>query len=485
MRLDEHLFRQRAFIGGEWVGSGSIAVTNPYDSAVLGKVPEMGAVGAAAAIDAADEAWVGWRETPGPERARLLAAWAAKMGELKQPLAEIMTAEQGKPLAESLGEIDYAASFISWFAEETRRISGRVMSEAIAGKKIITLRQPVGVTAVITPWNFPSAMITRKVAPALAAGCTTVVRPASETPFSALALAVLAEDAGIPPGVVNVITGEAEPIGRVMTFSDKVRKLSFTGSTRVGKLLMRRAAESIKNLSLELGGNAPFIVLADADLGVAVAAAIASKFRNAGQTCVCADRFFVQKPIYEDFCRRLAAEAAKLKVGDGFAADTQIGPMISASALEATVKAVTAAAEQGARVLCGGEIVEKGKLFFAPTVLADVGEKMAVMTEENFAPVAPIMSFDTVEEAIKLANASPFGLASYLCGKDMANVFKVAEGIEAGIVGINTGIISNAAAPFGGVKQSGIGREGGREGIDAFLETKYICLAQGELTQDK
>lgn len=479
MKLDKHLFRQQAFIDGEWVGSGSIPVTNPSNFETIGKVTEVGAAGAERAIDAADKAWHGWKNTAGVERSRLLGLWAARMHELKQPLAEIMTAEQGKPLAESLGEIDYAASFIQWFAEEARRISGRVMSEAIVGKKIITLRQSVGVTAVITPWNFPSAMITRKVAPALAAGCTTVIRPASETPFSALALAVIAEEVGIPPGVVNVITGKSDPIGRAMTDSDKVRKLSFTGSTGVGRLLMGRAAATIKNLSLELGGNAPFIVLADADLGIAVEAAIASKFRNAGQTCVCADRFFVQQPLYRDFCRLLAEKTSELKIGDGFAPGVEVGPMISASALEATVATVAAAVAAGAKILCGGEVVEKGKLFFAPTVLADVTPQMAVMAEENFAPIAPVMSFKTVDEAIKLANNSPFGLASYLCGKDLANVLKVAEEIEAGIVGINTGIISNAAAPFGGVKQSGIGREGGAEGLDAFLETKYICLANG------
>ena len=471
--LDTKLFKSQHYINGKWLGKPVLEVTNPSTDEVIGKVAAGTATETNEAIAAAHTAFIKWRDVPALERARLLRSWGDLMLQNQDSLAHIMTLEQGKPFGEAKGEIAYAASFIHWFSGEAIRISGLVMNDST--KKILTLRQPVGVCAVITPWNFPAAMITRKLAPALAAGCTAVVRPASQTPFSALALAELAHQAGIPKGVVNILTGSAEPIGEAMMASNTVRKFSFTGSTGVGRLLMAKAAATIKNLSLELGGNAPFIVLEDANLTKAVDEAIVSKFRNAGQTCVCADRFLVHKAIYKEFCQRLTEKTKALRVGDGFEKGVEVGPLISSEAVTQTHQAVTKALSQGAKLLCGGE--KLGGNFYAPTVLADCTSQMAVMENENFAPVAPVMAFESSDEAIRLANNSPLGLASYLCGNNLSEVLRVAERIEAGIVGVNSGIISDAVAPFGGVKQSGLGREGGFEGLDAYLETKYIRLS--------
>ncbi|WP_417909275.1 NAD-dependent succinate-semialdehyde dehydrogenase [Candidatus Electronema sp. PJ] len=478
---NKELLRNRCFVGGSWVDSATgrtIEVHNPATRELIGTVPSLNREEARQAIAAAEAAWFGWRKLTAHERSRLIRRWYDLIIEHQHDLAVIMTAEQGKPLAESLGEILYGASFVEWFAEEAKRVYGDTIPMAQPGKRIIVLKQPVGVCAAITPWNFPSSMITRKVAPALAAGCPVVVKPATQTPFSALALAVLAEQAGLPPGVFNVLTGPAREIGSELTANPSVRKLSFTGSTEVGKVLMRQCADTVKKVSLELGGHAPFIVFDDADLNEAVAGAIASKFRNSGQTCVCANRFIVQKGIYKTFAERLIkAVTEQLKVGNGFEAGVNQGPLIDLNSVLKVEEQVKDALNKGARLGCGGKRVGETGFFFEPTVLLDVTPNMLIAREETFGPVAPLFSFSTEEEAVALANDTPYGLASYFYSRDIGKCWRVAENLEYGMVGINTGIMSTESAPFGGIKESGIGREGSKYGIEEYLELKYLCLA--------
>ena len=483
MKIQDHdLLRRQAYLGGEWVDADSgltLMVTDPANGEVIAEVPDMGIAETRRAIQAAEAAWPAWRVLTAGERSQRLRLWHDLMLESQEDLARIMTAEQGKPLAEARGEIAYAASFIDWFAEEGRRVYGDIIPPHLADKRILVLKQPIGVCAAITPWNFPSAMLTRKAAAALAAGCTLVARPASETPLSALALAVLAERAGIPAGVFNVITGASGPIGQELTSNPVVRKLSFTGSTAVGKLLMRQCADTLKKLSLELGGNAPFIVFDDADLEAAVAGAIQSKYRNTGQTCVCANRFLVQDGIYDDFAARLAEQAGELKVGPGLESGVVQGPLINQAAVAKVEAHIADALDKGACLLAGGARHALGGTFFQPTVLADVDAGMLVAREETFGPVAPLFRFQTEAEAINLANATEFGLAAYFFTRDLARAWRVSEALEYGLVGINTGLVSTAVAPFGGVKQSGLGREGSRYGIEEYLEIKYVCLQLG------
>ncbi len=476
---DPTLFRQQCHVDGAWIGAAngaSLAVTNPATGAVLGTVPALDAAGATAAVAAARTAFPGWAARTAGERALLLRRWYELIVAHVDDLAMLMTAEQGKPLAEARGEVLYAASFVEWFAEEARRIYGDVIPGHQADKRILVLRQPVGVVAAITPWNFPAAMITRKVAPALAAGCTVVCKPASQTPYSALALAELGVRAGLPRGAFNVITGPAGPIGGVLTRDPRVRKLSFTGSTEVGKRLMAECAGTLKKLSLELGGNAPFIVFDDADLDAAVAGAITSKYRNTGQTCVCANRLLVQSGVYETFATRLVAAVRTLRVGDGLAGETDQGPLIDVAALAKVEEHVADAVGKGAVVATGGRRHALGGTFYEPTVLTGVTTAMQVAREETFGPVAPIFRFETEAEAIALANDTEFGLASYLYTRDLARSWRVSEALEYGIVGLNTGLISTAVAPFGGIKESGTGREGSKYGILDFTELKYICV---------
>ncbi|WP_374266326.1 NAD-dependent succinate-semialdehyde dehydrogenase [Zoogloea sp.] len=473
------LLRQACYIDGQWVGadSGETApVINPASGAEIARVPHAGAVEAERAVVAAERAFVGWRDTTAAERARVLRRWFDLMTVHQDDLARIMTAEQGKPLAEAKGEIAYAAAYVEWFAEEARRAYGDVVPSPFKDRRIVVTKEPVGVCAAITPWNFPAAMITRKVAPALAAGCTIVLKPAEQTPLSALALAELAERAGVPAGVFSVVTGEARAIGGVMTGSPLVRKLSFTGSTEVGRLLMAQCAPTIKKLSLELGGNAPFIVFDDADLDAAVAGAVASKYRNAGQTCVCSNRFLVQDGVYDAFAAKLAAAVAGLKVGDGMADGVTQGPLIDEAAVAKVERLVEDALARGARVVVGGKRHALGGTWYEPTVLADVAPGMGVAREEIFGPVAPLFRFRTEEEAIAMANDTEFGLAAYFYSKDHARVWRVSRGLEYGMVGINTGLISTEVAPFGGVKCSGTGREGSKYGLDEYLEVKYLAL---------
>jgi succinate-semialdehyde dehydrogenase/glutarate-semialdehyde dehydrogenase len=451
-------------------------VTNPATGAALGTVPQMGAAETRRAIAAANAAWPAWRKKTAKERATLLRTWQQLMLDNAEDLALLMTAEQGKPLAESRGEISYAASFIEWFAEEGKRVAGDTLQSPWPDRRLLVTKEPIGVCAAITPWNFPSAMITRKAGPALAAGCPMVVKPAELTPFSALALAVLAERAGIPAGVFSVITGASRAIGGEMTANPTVRKLTFTGSTAVGRLLMEQCAPTIKKLSLELGGNAPFIVFDDADLDAAVEGAIASKYRNAGQTCVCANRIYVQDGIYDAFAAKLVAAVAKLKVGNGVEAGVTQGPLIEDKAVLKVEEHIADALQKGARLLAGGKRHALGHSFFQPTVLADVTAAMLVASEETFGPLAPLFRFHSDEEAIALANDTEFGLAAYFYSRDMGRIWRVAEGLESGMVGVNTGLISNEIAPFGGVKQSGLGREGSHYGMDDYLVIKYICL---------
>ncbi len=476
---DQNLFRQQAYINGAWVGADSgktIDVTNPATNEVLGTIPHMGAAETRRAIAAAEAAWSGWRKKTAKERANILRKWFNLMMENQEDLAILMTAEQGKPLAESRGEIAYAASFIEWFAEEGKRLYGDVIPAHQPDKRIVVLKEPVGVVAAITPWNFPSAMITRKAGPALAAGCPIVLKPATQTPYSALALAVLAERAGIPAGIFNVVTGSAKEIGGEMTGNPAVRKLTFTGSTEIGKVLMSQCAGTVKKMSLELGGNAPFIVFDDADLDAAVEGAIMSKFRNTGQTCVCANRILVQDSVYDAFAAKLAVAVAKMKIGDGLKGETQQGPLIDMKAVAKVEEHIADAVGQGARVVAGGKRHALGGSFFEPTILADVTPKMKVAREETFGPLAPLFRFKTEAEAVSLANDTEFGLAAYFYSRDLGRVWRVAEQVEYGIVGINTGIISTEVAPFGGVKESGIGREGSKYGIEEFLEIKYLCM---------
>lgn len=432
-----------------------------------------------AAIDAAAAAFPAWRDKTAEERAGILKKWHALLLENIDDLAALLTAEQGKPLAEAKGEILYGASFVEWFAEEARRVYGDVIPGHGRNKRIVVIKQPVGVVAAITPWNFPNAMITRKIAPALAAGCTVVVKPAEDTPLSALALAVLAEAAGVPPGVLNIVTtNDPAEVGLELTTNASVRKVSFTGSTEIGKLLMKQCADSVKKISLELGGNAPFIVFDDADLDAAVKGAIISKYRNAGQTCVCSNRLYVQAGVYEEFTRKLAVAVRKLQVGNGAAPDVQIGPLINQAALEKVERLVEDAKTKGAQVLAGGQSVPVAGgngCFFPPTILTDVTREMLVNREEIFGPVAPVMKFDTEAEVLQLANDTPFGLAAYFYGRDYARLWRVAEALEYGMIGINSGMISTVVAPFGGIKQSGFGREGSKYGMDDYLIVKYMC----------
>lgn len=476
---DGSLWKDRGFIDGTWSAADSGQTTeirNPASGEVLGSVPHMGAAETRRAIEAAHKALPLWSKKTAGERARIMRKWFDLMMAHQQDLAVIMTAEQGKPLAESRGEIAYAASFIEWFAEEAKRVYGDVIPGHQADKRILVLRQPIGVVAAITPWNFPAAMITRKAGPAIAAGCSIVVKPAPQTPFSALAMAELAHRAGIPPGVFNVVIGDAQAIGGEFTGNDKVRKLSFTGSTAVGKLLMSQCAGTVKKVALELGGNAPFLVLDDADLDAAVAGAIASKYRNTGQTCVCANRFIVQAKVYDTFAAKLTDAVKKLRVGDGLKGETDQGPLIDAKALAKVEAHVADAQSKGAKVITGGRRHAMGGTFYEPTVLADVSTSMVLAREETFGPVAPLFRVETDEDAIRLANDTEFGLAAYLYTKDLARSWRVTEALEYGIVGLNTGLISTEVAPFGGVKESGIGREGSKYGILEFTELKYVCV---------
>ena len=473
---DPKLFRDQCYIDGGWVGGArSFAVTNPATGAVLAQVPDLGAADAKRAIEAANAAWAGWRAKTAKERAAILRRWFDLVMASQEDLAQILTAEQGKPLAEARGEIAYGAAFIEWYAEEGKRVYGDVIPPHQADKRLLVIKQPVGVTAAITPWNFPNAMITRKVAPALAAGCTVVLKPAEQTPLSALALAELAERAGMPGGVLNIVTSNDPPaIGTEFTSNPLVRKITFTGSTEVGRILMRQSADQVKKVSFELGGNAPLIVFDDADLDAAVEGAIASKYRNAGQTCVCANRIFVQDGVYDAFAKKFAEKVGAFKVGPGTEPGVVIGPLIDAQGLAKVEAHVADALAKGAKALTGGKKL-KG-LFFEPTVLTGADDRMQLFREETFGPVAPLFRFKTDEDAIRLANASEFGLAAYFFARDVGRVFRVAEALEAGIVSVNTGIFSQEVAPFGGVKQSGIGREGSKYGIEPFLEIKFVCL---------
>lgn len=477
---NRELFRQKAFVDGQWVDAGSMEsfpVTNPFDGSVLGRVPDMDGADTEKAIEAAHNAFQGWKNLAAGERASIMKRWYALVMENKEDLALLMTLEQGKPLNEAEGEVVYGASFIEWFAEEARRVYGDVIPGHSRDARIITLKQPVGVVAAITPWNFPIAMITRKISPALAVGCTVVVKPSEDTPLSALALAVLAERAGFPPGVVNIVTTAQSPVvGEVLTTSPLVRKVSFTGSTQVGKLLMKQSASTVKKISLELGGNAPFIVLDDADIEAAVEGAIASKYRNAGQTCVCANRLLVQEGVYDEFVDEFTVAVRKLKVGNGLDAGVNIGPLINKKAIEKVDRLMKDAVAKGAKVTLGGQRHVLGGTFYETTVVTEATVDMEFSQEEIFGPVAAVYKFKTDDEAIRIANDTPYGLASYFYGKDMQRVWRMAEALDYGMVGVNTGLISTAVAPFGGVKESGIGREGSKYGVEDYLEIKYICL---------
>ncbi len=478
--INQALFREQCFVGGRWIDAADGATLHVHDPAtaeLLGTVPALGKSETLDAINSAQQAWADWRQRTAHDRAGIIRSWYNLILANVDDLATIMTLEQGKPLAEARGEVIYGASFVEWFAEEAKRVYGDTVPMAQPGKRIIVIKQPVGVCAAITPWNFPSAMITRKAAPALAAGCPVVIKPASQTPFSALALAVLAREAGMPDGVFNVLTGPAREIGGELTASSVVRKLSFTGSTAIGKMLMRQCADTVKKISLELGGHAPFIVFDDADLAACVDGAVASKYRNSGQTCVCANRFIVQEGIYEAFAERLiAAVTRQLKVGNGLKEGINQGPLIDLNAVRKVEEQIEDALAKGARLGCGGKRLGKKGFFFEPTILLDVTTDMLIAREETFGPVAPLFSFKDEEEAIAMANDTPYGLASYFYSRDVGRVWRVAEALEYGMVGMNTGIMSTESAPFGGIKESGIGREGSKYGLDEYLELKYLCL---------
>ncbi|WP_398500154.1 NAD-dependent succinate-semialdehyde dehydrogenase [Variovorax sp.] len=477
---DPTLLRQQAYVAGAWIDADdgtTVAVTNPASGETIGSVPMCGTAETERAIAAAEKAQKGWARLPAKERSAILRKLNDLMLANVDDLALIMTTEQGKPLAESRGEIAYAASFIEWFAEEARRVYGDTIPAPQADRRILALKQPVGVTAAITPWNFPAAMLTRKAGPALAAGCAMVVKPATQTPYSALAFAELAERAGVPKGLLSVLTGSASKIGGEMTRSPIVRKLTFTGSTEVGRTLMKQSADTIKKLSLELGGNAPFIVFDDADIDAAVEGAMVSKYRNTGQTCVCANRLYVQRGVLEAFTQKLVARVKALKVGDGTEAGVNQGPLIDAKAVEKIEEHVADAVAKGGQVLAGGKRHALGGLFYEPTVIGGASADMLFAREETFGPLAPIFAFDTEEEAVAAANDTEFGLAAYFYSRDIGRIMRVAESLESGIVGVNTGLVSTAEAPFGGVKQSGLGREGSKYGLDDFLEVKYVCLA--------
>ena len=476
---DPRLFRERCYVDGAWIDAANrktIAVTDPATGEVVGTVPSLGTEEVRRAIEAADAALPAWRAKTAKERSAILRRWFDLVMEAQDDLAYLMTREQGKPLAESKGEVAYGASFIEWFAEEAKRIYGDVIPQTVGSRRILVLKQPVGVCAAITPWNFPIAMITRKCAPGLAAGCTIVVKPASATPFSALALAELAERAGVPKGVFNVVTGSASGIGTELCTNKKVRKVSFTGSTEVGKILLKQCADTVKRVSMELGGHAPFIVFDDADLDKAVEGAIACKFRNAGQTCVCTNRIYVQSGVWDAFSAKFASAVAKLKVGSGLEGGTTIGPLIDEKAVEKVEEHVADALAKGAKVTAGGKRHARGGAFYEPTVLSGCDASMRISHEETFGPVAPLFRFETEAEAIALANDSDVGLAGYFYSRDLGRVFRVAEALEVGLLGVNDGVIATEVAPFGGVKESGLGREGSKYGIEEYLEVKYVSL---------
>jgi succinate-semialdehyde dehydrogenase/glutarate-semialdehyde dehydrogenase len=476
---DISLFRQACYIDGDWIeprSSDVINVDDPATGEIIGRVPKMGTAQVRQAIEAAARAFPAWRKRTAKERAAVLRRWFELIMSNQEDLAHLMTLEQGKPLVESRGEVAYAASFIEWFGEEAKRVYGDTIPPHQADKRIVVIKEPVGVVALITPWNFPLAMIARKAGPALAAGCTVVIKPASQTPFSALALAELAERAGVPKGVLNVITGKASEIGAELASNPTVRKLSFTGSTEIGKLLMAQCSSTVKKLSLELGGNAPFIVFDDADLDAAVEGAVASKYRNTGQTCVCTNRFLVQESVYDAFAAKLAIAVKALKVAPGCEPGATQGPLIDDTAVKKVEEHIQDATSKGATVLVGGHHHALGGRFFEPTILTGVTPEMAIAREETFGPVAPLFSFKSEADAVALANDTQYGLAAYFYGRDVARVWRVAEALEYGIVGINTGMISTEVAPFGGVKESGLGREGSKYGIDEYLEIKYLCF---------
>ena len=473
------LYRQQCYIGGQWVAAedgDTVAVTNPADNSIIATVPNMGAVETRAAISQAHNAYHNWRNMVAKQRADILRKWYELMLQHREDLATLITLEQGKPIAESRGEITYAASFLEWFCEEARRVYGEIIPPHQSDKRLLVIKQPIGVCVAITPWNFPSGMITRKVAPALAAGCPVVVKPATQTPLSALALCQLAEMAGLPPGVFNVVTGKSAEIGGEMTSNPQVRHLSFTGSTKIGKQMMKQCADSIIKVSLELGGNAPFIVFDDADLSAAVTGAIGSKYRNGGQTCICSNRIYVQDGIYDDFAAQFAQAVSKLKLGDGRAAEVTQGPLINLAAVEKVEEHIQDALDKGAQLRAGGARHELGGCYFQPTILTEVTPDMKVSREETFGPLAPLFRFSDESQVIEMANDTEFGLAAYCYSRDLTRIWRVAEQLEYGMVGINTGVMSTAEIPFGGVKQSGIGREGSKHGMDEYLEMKYICL---------
>ena len=477
---NQSLFRQQCYIDGQWVDADSgetLEVKNPSSGSVIGTVPKMGATETARAVDAAEIAFQSWRHRTAKERAAVLRKLADLMMENQEELAALMTIEQGKALVESRGEVAYAASFFEWFAEEGKRLYGDVIPTHLPDRRVVVIKEPVGVCAAITPWNFPSAMITRKAGPALAAGCTIVIKPAGSTPYSALALCELAERAGVPAGVMNVVTGNSSQIGGELTSNGKVRKLTFTGSTNIGKVLMRQCADTVKKISLELGGNAPFIIFEDADIDAAVIGAMQSKYRNSGQTCVCANRILVHDRVYDEFSEKLSNAVSNMKVGDGFGEGIELGPLIDSAAVEKVESHIMDAVGKGAMVAAGGSRHALGGTFFQPTVLTNVKVNMVVANEETFGPVAPLFRFHSDEEAIQMANDTEFGLAAYLYSRDIGRVWRVSEAIECGIVGINTGIISTEFAPFGGMKESGIGREGSKYGLDEYVEIKYLCMA--------
>lgn len=480
MKLNNgELFRQQCYVNGQWISAENnktFSVNNPFDGAQLGVVPECGKAETVEAIKAADKAWIMWRQLTARERADFLLKWAKLIEDNKEDLATIMTLEQGKPISEARAEIDYGNGFIRWFAEEARRVYGDIIPSNKPNQHLLVIKQPIGVVGAITPWNFPMSMITRKCAPALAVGCTVILKPAKETPYSALALAYLAEKAGIPVGVFNIITGDAKIIGEELTSNPLVRKISFTGSTNVGKLLMKQSSSTVKKISLELGGNAPFIVFDDADMDAAVEGAIASKFRNTGQTCVCANRLLIQDSIYDVFKNKLIAATKKLTLGNGLLEDTTLGPLINEAAIEKVTAHINDAVSKGANVEMGGKVSSLGPLFFEPTVLSNVKNNMLIAKEETFGPVAPLFTFHDENEAIKMANDTEFGLAAYFYARDIHRIWRVSEALEYGMVSINAGVFSTEVAPFGGVKESGIGREGSKYGLDEFLEIKYLCM---------
>lgn len=474
---DPTLLVERCYVGGAWIGDPADPVDNPATGEILSRVPRFGAAEATRAVEAAETAFRAWSKKTAKERSVIMRRWFDLMIANKDDLALIMTSEQGKPLAEARGEVDYAASFVEFYAEEAKRIYGETIPSHRPDARILVIRQPIGVVAAITPWNFPAAMITRKVAPAIAAGCAAVIKPAPETPLTALALAVLAERAGLPGGVLNIITGDAPAIGGVLTSHPAVKFVGFTGSTEIGKLLMRQAASTVKKVGLELGGNAPFIVFDDADIDAAVEGAIVSKFRNMGQTCVCANRIYAQDGIYDDFVSRLAKKVMDLKVGNGVEVGVSQGPLITMEAIDKVERHIADAVGQGAKVVVGGKRHELGRSFFEPTVLANVTTKMLVTREETFGPLAPVYRFKDEADVVEQANATQYGLAAYFFARDLGRVFRVAEALEYGMVGVNTGLIATEVAPFGGVKESGIGREGSRHGMEEFVELKYMLLA--------